>query len=59
MLHVRFVKKAVNKAYYSPSQKIGFRGRFAEALSLSTTIHPANTVCRLELFADSFISIKN
>jgi hypothetical protein len=24
MLHVRFVKKAVNKAFYSPSQKTGF-----------------------------------
>jgi hypothetical protein len=53
------VKKAVNNAYYSPSQKIGFCRRFAEALSLSTNTHPAKTVCRLELLADDSISIKN
>jgi hypothetical protein len=59
MLHVRVVKKAVNKAFYSPSQKIGFCRRFAEALSLSTTTHTAKTVCRLKLLADDSISIKN
>ena len=33
-LHVRSIKKAVNKAFYSPSHKIGFCRRFARVLAL-------------------------
>jgi hypothetical protein len=59
MLHVRSIKKAVNKAFYSPSQKIGFCRRFAGVLPLANIIRPAKTARQLELFTNDLISIKN
>jgi len=57
-LHVRSIKKAVNKAFYSPSPKIGFCRRFAEALPLPALVRPAKTARRLGLFADDPILLK-
>ena len=59
MLHVRFVKKAVNKAFYSPSSKFNFSRLFWEATRPQKTICSAKPDINPVLFAINFIFIKN
>jgi len=56
---VRSIKKAVNKAFYSPSYKIGVCRRFAGVLALSNITRPSKSARRFELFTDDSISTKN
>jgi hypothetical protein len=59
MLHVRSVKKAVNIAFYSPGQRIGFFRRLALALPAAGIARPPKPGRRPALFPSDSIQNKN
>jgi hypothetical protein len=58
MLHVRFARKAVIKAFYSPVQKILFCRHAAKASFLPDITRPAGPCPRPILFLDVFTQSK-